>query len=38
MAIRKWVGYVLTLYLTYAPLFGCYIAVANHDDHGLERQ
>ena len=26
-AIRKWVGYVLTLYLT-APLFGCYIAVA----------
>ena len=25
--IRKWVWYVLTLYLT-APLFGCYIAVA----------
>ena len=27
MAIRKWVGYVLTFYLT-APLFGCYVAVA----------
>ena len=26
-AIRKWVGYVLTFYLT-APLLGCYIAVA----------
>ena len=27
MAIRKWVGYVLTFYLT-APLLGCYVAVA----------
>jgi hypothetical protein len=27
VAIRKWVGYVLTFYLT-APLLGCYIAVA----------
>ena len=28
MAIRKWVGYVLTFYPDNAPLLGCYVAVA----------
>ena len=27
MAIRKWLRYAVTFYLT-APLFGCYVAVA----------